>query len=908
MADSELMWRFTPPVRKPSFISWSLVLLSVFWLTWGCSTEKNAAINRGYHNMTARFNGYFNAGEIIKESLKEFRFTYAEDYTRILPVYIYPSAENVSTLYPEMDRAIDKTSVVIKKHSMPNPDKSRKEKKEEWCKWIDDNWLVMGQAHFYKREFEAAIEKFDYIYKTYRELEIRYDALLWQAKAYMEAGRMNEAQRVLDRLMNDCEEVEAEKKEKKEKKEKPTRSKNKAARKAPKKAKVRTPSGKPDARFPLRLKRDLFTTHADFYLRRENYEKAIEKLPEAIKLTRKKRDRARLTFILAQVYQKRGNYDLASENYAKIPKLNPTFEMEFYSRINRALLFQGGDSRGIRRELIKLLKDEKNKEFFDQIYYALAEVELREERRQEGVDYLQKSIETSVSNDRQKGKSYLRLGDLSFSDRSYVPAKSYYDSSLTFLPQDYPAYREIQSRSASLTELVEHLTEFHLQDSLYKLSQLSRKEQERIINETIRREREEEERKRAIEEAKQFQLPGTIAANSGGQGGWYFYNQQTKAFGITDFRKVWGNRKLEDDWRRSNKTTSPEFDEGNLVAGETVVQDESAADEAKREAYLESIPRGPEALIICREKIMDALYYSGVIYKDKLQQPDLAIQSFLELLKRFEEGAQVLPTHYQLYLLYVGKPEAETYKSTVLNKYPDSEYAQLILNPNFKKDAEQAKAVEEKFYIDTYRLYLNKKYSESLTASTQVINSEPRNHFLSKYYFLRALSYGQMGQIENFEYALAECVEKYPKDDVGKEASEMLDYLRNRKSIESAKQGGFLYEADAQHFFVLVFPNRLGSITTAKARFSDFHTKYFNGKGLSITNNFIDGDNQLIVVKSFAGKQLAMEYYQAFLNENELLKDYKDTDFFPISSKNYATFFLEKKVDDYKQFFRDNYR
>lgn len=840
--------------------------------------------------MTAHYNGYFNAKEIIKESMKAYRETQKEDFTKILPIYLYADESSASALYPEMDRAILKTSTVIKKHSMPNPEKV-KQKKNEWCKWIDDNWLVMGQAHFYKREFDAAIEKFKYIQNTYRDSELQYDAQIWIARSYQEMGRLNEAQSIIDRLQGQLEDAEKQGKKKKEK-----------TRKTKKKTKKQSEDKNPPP-FPERLKKDLVLLQTDQHIRKKEYDKAADKLIKGIALTRKKREKARLTFILAQLYQASGNNSAASEAYARIPKLNPTFEMEFYSRIFRALMYQGGDSRGIRAELMKLLKDEKNKEFYDQIYYALAELELKDQHRDQGVNYLKKSVEASVNNDRQKGKSYLRLGEIAFNERDYVPAKTYYDSGIGFLPKDYPELDKIRKKSESLTELVTHLNTISLQDSLLKLASLPQKKREEAIEKIIEKEKEEAERKRLADEAKANESSKTnLMAESGG---WYFYNQQTKGMGFNEFKKIWGTRKLEDDWRRSNKTS---VSEGELLPenGDSLISATEAKDLKRKEQLLSGIPSGPDAISDAKKKIQYALYHAGVIFKDRLTQTDLAVKMFKDLLSRYDYGEFVLPANYQLYLIYSPKPESEPYKNTILNDYGDSEYAMLIRNPNYKKEGEALLAQQEKAYLEVYDLYRKKQFEASLEACNKVIAAEPQNSMLSKYYFLRALNYGELKRMDELEQALSVCAEKYASEETGKEAQSILDYLRNKKSKENPIQG-FVFESDAEHFFIMVFPNSLGSIVDAKTAFSDFNGSFFSSKNLKITNNFLDADNQLIIVKQFPDKKSAMEYYQAVSNKNDRLKNYKNATCFVITGKNYSAFFLEKKIDVYMKFFSDNY-
>jgi tetratricopeptide (TPR) repeat protein len=897
-----------------NFLKYSVLL--IIGLTASCSTEKNKWLNRGYHRMTARYNGYFNANEKIKESLNNFRSSYKEDYTKILPVYIYADQESASSLNSDMDKAIEKTSRVIKRHSMPSGEKNI-QKKEEWNKWIDDNWLLMGQAYFYKRSFEDALARFEYCYNAYKTTTIYYDAQLWMARTHMETGNMIEAQRWLDKLENKQQEAENQEKEK-DKKTTQNKAKGSKSKKNPYSSKSKKTNNKKAETppFPAYLKADLAATYADYYIRKNDYDRAIEQLQKAIKATGKKKTKARYTFILAQLLQEKGRAQEAMDTYAQVLKLSPTFEMEFYSRINRALLYSGGDSKELRAELFKLLKDAKNKEYFDQIYYALAEIEFKHPDKEKGISYLQKSIEASISNNKQKGKTYLRLGEVYFQDRLYVQAKNYYDSALALLPADWPKYDKIKEKSIGLTDLVQHLETIRIQDSLLKLASMSNKDLESYIANVLKKQKEEEQRKKEEQAAKEIyeqNKPANINTMAEGSG-WYFYNQQLLGKGFNDFKKIWGPRKLEDDWRRKDKTSvSDEFLTNNNP--EVINKDPLEVTEQEIEAAMKDIPRGPEALATANEKIMQALYKSGVIFKDNLAQYDLAAKQFKELAKRYPDSEQTLPGYYQLYMLYAktNNPEKETYKNIILTDYPLSEYAKIIKDPNYRKNEEIVKAEQEKKYTDAYKKYNNQNWQDVLLACNEVIEKEKEveNFFLPRYYFLRALTYGKLNNREKLKESLAETAQKFPKDEIGKQAADLLEYFKEQESKENAAAGKklYVYDPNAEHFFIYLFPNNKGSINNAKNSITDFNMHYFSLKEFTVTNNFLDTDNQLIIVKNFENKQKAMEYYIAFKNDNLKLGGLnKDAEYYVITAANYASFYLEKKPEDYKKFFEENYK
>lgn len=874
-----------------------ICVLAAMTVVFSCSTEKNKFFNRSYHNTTARFNGYFNAGEVIKEALIDFHAANKDDYTKILPVFIIPDEASSKSLYAPMDKAILKTGNVIKKHSMPNPEK-KANKKEEWCKWIDNNWMIMGQGYFYKRDFNEARTRFEYVFKQYQAEPIKYEAWLWEAKTFMELGDYVNAQTYLDKLQEKFEEqTDKAKIAAKKKKDAAKKAKNKGS-------KTKVPDLNPDMN--PKMYDDIQMTWADFYLRKKEYTKAEERLKKAILICKDKRQKARLHFILGQLYQAKGDRSGANLQYYKVDKLNPEYEMEFYSRIFRALNYDGGSSATLKRQLLKMAKDEKNKDYFDQIYYALAEIELRENNEPEGIAYLKKSVKFSTTNNRQKGLSYKRLGDLYYSKKKFIHAKTYYDSTMANLPQEFENYAQVKEKAESLKDLVVNLLVIQTEDSLTKLRTMPRAELEKYLDKVIADKKAEEERKRQEQENALAKEP--VVSPTTNTGSWYFYNPTTMASGFAAFKKLWGVRKLEDNWRRSDKSSTVDFEED--TSGTANSNNSANADDPlkEREAMLVKILLSEKELAASRAKLIDALYMAGTIYNDRLREEKLAVECFERIVKEYSESKQALPAHFQLYVI---NKETETgpHAAYILNNHPESEYAKIIRNPNYKKDEANAKIIDQRKYEEVFIKYKQKEYENTLVACNDVIKNDPKNSMLPKYYYLRALTYGEMDKRAEFETALSETAAKYPKEEVGKAASELLDLLRKDNSKHNAEIGKstYIYESDIEHFFVMIFTSKMGSVNDAKAKLSNFHSASFSLDGLKITNTFLNSDDQLVMVKRFDNAKKAMEYYEAF-KRTDMLKGLNDkADYFVITNKNYASLYIEKNVADYIKFFQENY-
>ncbi|MGB0166371.1 MAG: tetratricopeptide repeat protein, partial [Luteibaculum sp.] len=480
-----------------------ILLLSTIILC-ACSTKNKGFISRAYHNTTARYNGYFNARESIKEGFNEYKKTREEDFDKILPVFIVPNEDEASALFPNMNRAIEKTEKVITRHSMEIGGK-------EYCRWIDDNYLAKGIAHFYKREYKEATSTFSFIAKRYPEEKSKAYSLGWLALTHIENDQLNEASLVIPPL-------------------------NKLS--------------------DLKRKANLFRqkVNAQYYIERENYEEALSAIGQAIGLERKRRNKIRLYYIKAQLHQRMDNSNEAIAAYRFVVKKSPDYDLAFNAGISQATAVKGSaNSFSVKKDLEKLLKDDKNIEYHDQIYYALAEIAFTERDYDQAVYLLKESIKASIDNDRQKGKSFLRLAKYFYEEKLYQPASVFYDSTLNILPTEHPEYEEIKSTAKNLQELVVHLNKVDLNDSLLALANLPPKDLDKKLNEIRRNERERILREQREQELK-AQLASKKASKSGNSSGsWYFYNNKTKEQGFKAFKETWGDRPLEDNWRRSSR-------------------------------------------------------------------------------------------------------------------------------------------------------------------------------------------------------------------------------------------------------------------------------------------------------------------------------------------------------------------
>ena len=879
----------------------------------GCSRKKAGFTNKLYHNTTSHYNWYFNANEILVQTEEQFWLNKTDNYLELLPVYVLPNEVEQKNLYPQMDLVIEKASTVIDRHSMMIS-------KQEYNKWIDDNYLLIGIANYYKGNYATAQEMFSYVVKKYKSGSSRFDAALWLARTYVEQKNYGRATTVLSAIEKD-------------------NSKDR----------------------PKDFQANIEIVLADKFLRQQRYKEALPHLEDAAALTRDKRMKARITFITAQCYQKENRSQLAIDYFAKVVDMKPDYEMEFYAKISQALAFDRKlDSGKIKSMLNGMAKDKQNEKYLDQIYYALAEIELEEQHYPEGKELLLLSARKSINNPRQKGMSYLRLADIYFVDRQYTDAKNYYDSTAAFLPEDYPNYKNIISKGLSLNDLVYNLNIIEVNDSLLTLVGMDEKDRnKKIIQVIVQLEREAEEKRLAELEALEKLQYGTVTASprggaAGGSGkNWYFYNPNTLSSGFQEFQQRWGQtRKLEDNWRRKNKAETGGF--ANAPIGQddsTLAQLGGIPPAAKTlEDYLTELPLSDSAQAGLHNEIIAALYDIGVIYKENLSDADNAIESFLRVTSDYDTSATAPSAYYQLYRIYLQKEQtggfvgtgyrdnSDFYKDVILADYPTTEYARLIRDPNYISDKNKNFAEEKLAYEETYKKYSRRQYNDVLIACNEVIQQQPENNFLSKYYLIKALAISARYDATAFENVLREIIAKFPGTEEGFKATELLGDLNEAKAKLAREQATtdktttttpdpvtntpaapdpanvantsmFNIDNSAEHFFALIFPKEGVAATDLKELVSDFNTSFFSTSNLRITNSFIDKDSQIIIVRSFEDKTKAMDYYNTFLANQGLLKELNERGYqrFIITTKNFTVLFRNKNPQDYGAFFGQNY-
>jgi tetratricopeptide (TPR) repeat protein len=854
-------------------ININLIVFAFIALTiLGCSRKRSGFTHRAFHNTVSHYNGYFNAREIFKVKKQSIYSQHKDDFSEIIPLFIYPTEEQSKGLYPDMDKIIEKTSDVIDRHSMYI-------KKKEYNKWIEKSYILMGKARFYKQEYFVGEEVFEFIAKSFKNEDVKYEALIWLARTHISMGNLNKAESYLTLIE--------------------------------------------DQGAPKQYASDYNALLAEFYIKKNNYEDAITRLTKALATTKGRETKRRYHYVLAQLWLKKKEYGKASRLFSEVIKLKPKYDMMFNAKISRALSFDpaSGEKENIKKMLSKMVKDKKNAEFLDQIHYALADIAFKEKNESLGIEHLQKSAELSVANDKQKALSYLRLAELFYIKPLYVQSKAYYDSCLTVLPEDYKKYETIYDRSQSLNRLVKNIFIIEKQDSLQKLAN-DKTYRNQIIEELIQKAIAEEEQKKVELEGgdgnNSLDNSSGFASNQPNSGKWYFYNKTTLGFGFTDFKKNWGNRKLEDHWRRSNKETIASFEDDFNEETDTSKLDSTSNlidEKTTTEYYLQFIPLTQKKMKTSNNKIIEALYELGNIYREDFQDYKRSITAFEDLITRYDTCKYVLPSWYNLYrisLLIDNDPMKQKYRDLILNNYPESEYARIIEDPSYNKVTKDNRKRVDNYYSIVYEMYRDHRYDNVITRCNKAKAIFADNHLQDHFDFLAAMSIGHTSPIDTFKTVLNNVIIKHPESEVSEEAKRILALMKNGikiapKAIDSSIP--YRHVFDDEFHLIVVVPETDKKTNKYKIDISNFSSTYYSSKKFNVSNIFINKQNQLIIIKPIKGYDAAIDYYKSFiLNKDQLLElNSKGHKYFLISKDNFILFYKNKDMEGYLRFFEKNF-
>ena len=931
---------------------WILLLSIVLLLGVSCSTRKNNFGNRAYHTVTATYNVNFNGKEALNKGISDLDKKRKDNFLELLPIYFYPPKQDLTSAFPSFDRAIEKSSKAVFKHSILVRGK-------EYVKPMNDAYMMMGKAYFYKQDYNEAKRVFNYVINVYKDWGSVEEATVWLARAEMRQDYFVRAQALMEEVgprlwqshiksttLKDNDELKTKSKSKSniKKKKKPTSQAKKSTSNSKSKKKTEKRKITKDVRLQY------YAAQAEYNLLAPNgeTEDAINNIKIALQYRPKKDFRMRLFFILGQLYEKMEDRQAAQNWFLKVIRTTPNYDMEFNARMRLAVNYDGTplSKKTIVKELNKMLKESKNEDYRDQIYYAFSEIARIDENAADRAFYLVKSVAAYSNNDYQRTYSSLTLADIYFEEEEYVPAQAYYDTALMSLPSNYPNSENVKQKANILRDLVENLNMIQLQDSLQRIAKMSEAERQRWVNKMIADYTEEERRLEKEEADRMLALGHTqnmadININTQGQSNkWYFYNPGLVTQGATDFYRRFGNRKLEDNWRISNKNVISFEDMAQLNEG-GIQEDEEEFDEdgnpiAKRETdpkkpafYTQDLPLTPEAVEESNELIVNAMYNASIIYFDQLNDLKRSNEMLHKLIQRFPNHELELPSYFILWTNYTklkNTAKAEEAKNVILTKYRDTDYAKLIVDPNYyKKLAEVAKENERK-YETLHQTFNAKQWGRTVQLADELLAETTDVALMAKTSYLRAIGVWQTQGEEPLKKTLTQIITNYPKEPVTELAKILLSTLSSdpiqilggekyetsgKEQITLATESHFNTDLNEQHYIIILVDVHKKTVNDVKYDVSNFNTTYFSLERYNINSFYINQNEQLVTIARFKGKKDAMDYYNAMTTNDVFAPSIQDKGItvYAISASNYSTYY--SKADErhlYKDFFEEHYK
>jgi len=835
---------------------------------------------------------YWNGNESLKGGVAELRKSVNEDYSKVLRVFTYGTRADALRINASMERAIEKGAIGVQKHSMVFGGR-------EQVRWIDDSYLMMGKAHFYKQDYISARRTFEFVSKQFSYNDITHTAELWLARTYIQLEQYERAAAILESL----------------------------------RAKSRT------IEMPLEVRRTLSLVTADYHIARGNYLQAIPHLERGTSETNSKHLRIRSQFIIAQIYDWNGDNAKSIAQYAKVLKMNPPFDMAFEARIAMARNYDTsqGDSRNIVRSLQRMLKDAKNQDFKDKIYFALAEIALEENQEEQAMEYLRLSVASSTRNKQQQAASSLKLAAMLFDRNDYVPSQAYYDTAVSALPRDYPGYDSIRNRAGVLTDLVVNIQTVQLQDSLLRLANMDSIARLAVIDGIIQKIVEEEKRKQ--EEEREMERNVMMANQFGdnrNQGvdvsaGWYFYNPNTLSFGFTEFLRKWGRRKLEDYWRISDKG-SLSFETIESVALGAGAQGGAQGDtivftEKDRGFYLRDIPLTEERKKESLEMIEESLNSLGYIYKERLNDYPRSKEAYTKLLQRFPDSDYRLQAWYSVYKMLTDeqKPtDANYYANLIIDNYPNTDYARVIQDPEYFIRRAREAGESLLLYEQTLQAYHNAEYFRVLLNSNRARSLYADDvDLIPRFDFLRAIAKGRIEVVDSMAVALEALVKTYPTSEIATKAAAILRNMNKELNLnidvpilpgeepaEPEEKSPYNYEAEGKHLVMIIASNEKVRTDPLKVRLSDFNNRSFRSSQLMVRSLVLSDQFMLVTIGNFDNAQAATDYRIAALQSDYVFGGINPADFFvfPVSLTNYPIFYRNKDVTEYERFWKKFYK
>ena len=915
---------------------WVLMLLSVSMLIIGaCSTKNNTAKTRWWHSFNARYNTYYNGSLAFIDGYEEKEKANQDNYTEVIPLNMVGNKNSVNLGRANFDRAIEKSEKAIKLHSIkrrPVWTKNRRKtaKDIEWLNRKEYNpflwkaWLMMGKSQFQTGRFDEAAATFSYMSRLYAtQPAINGIARAWLTKCYVELGWLYDAEDVITKMKRDT--------------------------------------------MHYKAKTDWDYAMASYHVKAQHYQEAIPYLRKVIKHEKRKKQKARQWFLMGQMQAILGNKDEAYKAFRHVVRLNPPYQLDFNARIAQTEVMDGSQWKQKIRRLKRMAASDNNKEYLDQVYYAMGNVYLSRKDTANAIGAYEKGVKKATRTGVEKGVLLLHLGDIYWEMEKYSDAKRCYGEAIGLLDRERKDYAILSERSKVLDELVPYTEAVYLQDSLQVLATLPESERNKAIDRVIEElKKKEKEEKRAAQEAeaeKILQQQGAVGnrnntknntANTpqnNKQTTWYFYNQMAVNQGKTLFQQQWGKRENVDDWQRINKTVvnmgggddevvaadstmAGEGMTGEMTQteegqeGKEEVADSAANDPHERAYYLAQIPFTEEQKAESDNIIKDGLFYAGIIFKDKLNNLKMGEKTLMRLTTQYADYEKNDEAWYHLFLLYsrLGQQEkAVACLAHLQNDYPESQWTILLSDPYFEENSRFGVHIEDSLYAATYEAFKANRFDElkgNVKLSTERF---PLGAHRPKFIFVEGLTLLNEGDSKGCLERMKTVVEKYAESEVatmagmivkGVQEGRMLHQGRfdigdvwSRRSSDmsdndSVTTDTLSIERNTNYLFLIASQTDSVNVNQMLYELAKYNFTNFLVRNFDITTDEENGISRMMV-SGFLSYDEALQYARRLYDNNEMMSMLRKCRHLIISEHNLKLIGTKYSYNDYESFYEE---
>jgi len=427
-------------------------------------------------------------------------------------------------------------------------------------------------------------------------------------------------------------------------------------------------------------------------------------------------------------------------------------------------------------------------------------------------------------------------------------------------------------------------------DSILTISNLGKKEQLAYYTNYIKQLKKEANEK-AIAKLKKEKsdLSAKKSEKKDKKEIFYFYNPTLSTYGFKEFKKIWGNITLEDNWNFENKTSKLAIKNPKLTT--LIVTDTTLL--YNPQFYLKKLPTSKvqiDSIIVQRN---NAYYELGILYKEQFKAYKIAADKLEKLLTFKPSQSLILPIKYQLYKIYttLNSPKQKETKSFILQNYPDSNYASIIKNPKKLSNASFKNETPKQVYKKAYKEYVNKNYITSEKIIIKALEQYKELPIVPKFMLLEAYIHLKLDGLASFSKNLNQLAINSPNTIEGKDAKK----LKAEITTQLKNKNNFNVNSTSNHWYISLKIPKKYNFDKFKNQFSKILLKE-NINNLIVRRDNYTRNYDIILIKEFTTSLAAKKFSELI---KKISKPLSTSNFFIISRSNYGLIQLNKNLNKY---------